>query len=268
MAHTIINRILQPITIILLAIILVISSAGAENGYWFCSTCGQYRNTQFCPDCGARNPFPSDPESAAFDPYETPYDMGIPDLYGQVIHMDQMNLAVYWVQTQLKATGIYYQGELWDVTGNLGDHTMEEVASFMQARGYRGHSGRIDQTVIDELAGYMGYRMVPVYIGGFYQYMDTIMTGGYTGSMEPIVSNLRDMIPHVTAGARWVQCCLKKIGYYNGIIDGKYGETTENAVKAFQKDFGFEQRDYVTLGVARAMLEQCYYSGCSLDDLP
>ncbi|MCR5011400.1 MAG: peptidoglycan-binding protein [Lachnospiraceae bacterium] len=76
------------------------------------------------------------------------------------------------------------------------------------------------------------------------------------------------MIPHVTVGARWIQCCLKKTGYYTGAIDGKYGEETENAVKAFQKANGFEQRDYVSLGVARAMLEQCYYSRFSLDDLP
>jgi len=197
-----------------------------------------------------------------------PYDMGIPDLHGRTISMDQMNLAVYWVQTQLKATGVYYQGENWDVTGNLGDHTMQEIASFMQSRGYRGHSGVVDQTVINELADYMGNRIVPVYVGGFYAHMDSIMVGGHTGSMQPIISNLRDMVPHVTVGARWVQCCLKKLGYYTGPIDGKYGEGTEKAVKAFQRAYRFEERDYVTLGVARAMLEQCYYSGCSLSDLP
>ena len=194
--------------------------------------------------------------------------MGNPDLHGQTVKRDQMCLAVLWVQTQLKATGVYYQGEIWDETGNLGDHTMQEVASFMQSRGYGGHNGQVDQTVINELADYLGYRLVAVRIGGFYRHMDSIMTGGHTGYMQPIVSNLRDMIPHVTLGARWVQCCLKKLGYYTGVIDGKYGEGTDNAVRAFQKAAGFEQRDYVTLGVARAMLEQCYYSGCSLDDLP
>ena len=182
--------------------------------------------------------------------------------------MDQMNLAVYWVQTQLKATGVYYQGEVWDLTGNLGDHTMQEIASFMQARGYGGHNGWVDQTVINELASYMGNRMVPVMVGGFYRYMDSIMTGGHTGSMQKIMSNLVDMIPHVTTGGRWVQCCLSKLGYYNGSIDGMYGEKTEEAVKKFQKDYGFEERNYVTLGVARAMLEACYANGCYLDDLP
>ena len=179
-----------------------------------------------------------------------------------------MNLVVYWVQTQLKATGTYYQGDIWDVTGHLGEHTMQEISSFMWSRGYYNHNGQINQAVINELADCLGCRIVPVYIGGFYSHMDTIMQGRHDKYMQSIVSNLRDMIPHVTTGARWVQCCLKKLGYYNGVIDGKYGEATENAVKAFQKASGYEQRDYVTLGVARAMLEQCYYSGCTLEDLP
>ena len=248
------------LTTILLAFVLVIPCAAASGDSWYCYTCRTYRDTPYCPICGTRRPY---------SPYNyEPYDMGIPNLHGRTIFRDQMNLAVYWVQTQLKATGIYYQGEIWDVTGNLGDHTMTEIASFMQSRGYHGHSGVVDQTVINELATYMGRRLVPVYVGGFYEYMDSIMVGGHTGSMQPIISNLRDMVPHVTAGARWVQCCLKKIGYYNGPIDGKYGEGTENAVKAFQKAHRFQERDYVTLGVARAMLEQCYYSGCPMTDLP
>ena len=248
------------LTALLLIFVLIVPEAVASGGYWFCYTCRAYRDTQYCPDCGSRRPH------SAHD--DDPYDMGVPDLRGETIHMDQMNLAVYWVQTQLKATGIYYQGEIWDVTGNLGDHTMKEISSFMQSRGYYGHSGLIDQTVINELATYMGCRLVPVYIGGFYNHMDSIMVRNHTESMQPIISNLRDMVPHVSVGARWVQCCLKKTGYYGGPIDGKYGEATENAVKAFQKANGFEERDYVTLGVARSMLEQCYYSGCALIDLP
>ena len=246
--------------LMILALMLCFVNAYADGESWYCQTCGIYRNSLYCPDCGARRP--------SGGTGNDPYDMGVPDLHGRVIGMDQMNLSVLWVQTQLKATGVYYQGEIWDVTGNLGDHTMQEVAAFMRSRGYGGHNGQVDQTVIDELAGYMGERLVPVCVGGFYRYMDTIMDHDQLGSMRPIISNLRDMIPHVTTGARWVQCCLKKIGYYTGPIDGKYGEGTENAVKAFQKAAGFEQRDYVTLGVARAMLEQCYYSSCQLNDLP
>ena len=259
------KRFLVTVVLILLSTLLIVNASAREN-YWFCNKCKTYNNTRYCPNCGARRPVHNKLNKPAYS--GDPHDMGIPNLHGQIITMNQMNLAVFWVQTQLKATGIYYQGEIWDVTGNLGDHTMQEISSFMQSRGYYGHSGQIDQQVIDELACYLGRRIVPVYIGGFYRYMDSIMIGGHTGSMNAVISNLRDMIPHVTTGARWVQCCLKKLGYYNGVIDGKYGEATENAVKAFQKASGYEQRDYVTLGVARAMLEQCYYSGCTLEDLP
>ena len=197
-----------------------------------------------------------------------PYEIGVPELYGQVYRKDDMNLVIYWVQVQMKATGVYYQGGQWDETGSLGSHTMQEIASFMQARGYRGHGGYVDQQVVNELADYLGSRRRPVYAGGFYEFMNSIMDGGSAGSMTKIVSNLRDMTPRVTLGARWVQACLAKLGYYTGAIDGKYGEGTDRAVKAFQRANGFQERDYVTLGVARAMLEACYYNGFDVTDLP
>lgn len=226
---------------------------------WYCAYCGFEDNGNFCSNCGERHVDWVD---------SSPWDMGIPWLEGRVYTRESMNMVVLWVQTQLKATGVYYQGDAWDVTGNLGDHTAEEIRAFMQARGYRYHSGNIDQHVVDELAAYLNYNTVPVYVGGYYEKMNTIMNGGSDGSMEPIVSNLRDMIPHVTTGARWVQVCLSELGYYSGAIDGKYGEATERAVKAFQADHGFQERDYVTLGVARAMLESCQVRGCTLTRLP
>lgn len=206
---------------------------------------------------------------SGYDQYsEEPYDMGIPYIGSKVYTQDQQNMVIFWVQTQMKATGNWYNGEIWDVTGNLGDHTMSEVASFMESRGYYGHRGTVDQQVIDELASYLGNRVQPVYVGGFYDYMNSIMIGGSDGSMNTIYSNMLDGIPHVTAGARWIQVVLKHLGYYNGGIDGKYGEGTENAVLQFQKNNRFEQRQYVTLGVARCMMEQYYYGGNRLNELP
>lgn len=201
-------------------------------------------------------------------PSNAPYDMGVPQLHGQVYRLNQMNMDVYWVQVQLKATGIWYQGDIWDCTGNLGDQTMSEIASFMRSRGYRGHSGVVDQSVVNELAAYLGNRVVPVYVGGFYDSMNSIMVGGSSGSMYQITSNLRDMVARETTGARWVQAVLMRLGYYNSTIDGKYGEGTDQAVRRFQKDHGFQERDYVSLGVARAMLEQYYYRGYSIYELP
>lgn len=196
------------------------------------------------------------------------FDMGIPNLNGRRYTEGDMNMVIFWVQVQMKESGQWYQGEQWDCTGNLGDHTMREIASFMKSRGYSKHSGYVDQNVVNELANYLGYCVQPVFVGGFYEAMGAIMSGGSGGSMRSIVSNLRDMVPRETVGARWVQVCLKHLGYYNSIIDGKYGEGTEQAVKAFQHAYGFEERDYVSLGVARAMIEAYYYAGGDLNKLP
>ena len=210
-------------------------------------------------------PTPSSPYSpVSLDPY----DMGVPYIGNAVFRENMMNMVVFWVQTQLKATGVWYQGYQWDVTGNLGDHTMSEIRSFMQARGYRGHTGVINQEVIDAIVDYMGSRLEPVMIGGFYDSMNSIMSGDSYGTMYQIVSNLRDMVARTTNGARWVQCVLQGIGYYSGAIDGMYGEKTEEAVKRFQRDNGFQERDYVSLGVARAMLEQFYWRGGNVNMLP
>ena len=197
-----------------------------------------------------------------------PYDMGVPDIGNTVFGKDSMNLVVFWVQTQLKATGVWYQGYQWDVTGNLGDHTMQEISSFMQTMGYPGHSGVVDRNVINALSQYLGTGIVRVDIGGFYRGLKSLSRESSWGSMTKVMSNMIDGVPRVTLGARWIQVVLKRLGYYSGPIDGKYGEKTEAAVMKFQKDHGFQERNYLTLGVARCMLEQYYYAGGDVDQLP
>ena len=190
------------------------------------------------------------------------YDIGIPNLNGKVYYQDDMNVHVLWVHYQLKATGRYYQGSSWDETGNLGDRTMREIGKFMQDNGYRNHDGHVDQTVINALANYLGSRRVPVYVRGFYEKMNTIMYGGSAGSMQSIDENSS------STKVKWVQTCLKKLGYYNSAIDGKFGSGTIRALKNFQADYGYEQRDYVSLGVARKLLEAYYNAGYNLNELP
>ncbi len=207
---------------------------------------------------------PGTPQGSAYG--VTTYDMGVPYLYGRSYGPDQMNIYILWVQTQLKAAG-YYQGSHWDITGHLGDQTRSEIQRFMRSRGYYSHNGYVDQSVVDELAQALAGRTVPVYIGGYYDYMAPLYYDVSICGMTRLVSNMRDNIPHVTEGARWVQVVLSRLGYYTMGIDSKYGLGTENAVKAFQRAYGFEERDYVTLGVARAMMEAYYQSGGNLGAL-
>lgn len=200
-------------------------------------------------------------------PYE-PYDMGVPYLGGRVFGNNEMNIYVYWVQVQMKKTGRYYQDPDWDETGNLGSRTMSEIQRFMRDRGYSNHSGQVDQQVINELASYLGSRVEPVYMGGYYDKMNVLMRNAEIQDMYDVESNLRDGVPRVSEGARWMQVCLQGLGYYTSTIDGKFGEGTERALKRFQRDYGFVERDYLSLGVARALLEAYYSSGCDLNRLP
>ncbi len=197
-------------------------------------------------------------------PYNTysdsPYDMGVPYLSGRSYGPDQMNIYIFWVQTQLKAAG-YFQGNNWDVTGNLGSQTQKEIQRFMNDHGRRGHNGYVDQSVVDSLANYLSGRIVPVYIGGYYDYMQPLFYDTSICGMNKLVSNMRDEVPRVTIGARWVQVILSRLGYYTMNIDSKYGQGTDDAVRAFQRAYGFVERDYVTLGVARAMIEAYYAAG-------
>ena len=78
---------------------------------------------------------------------------------------------------------------------------------------------------------------------------------------------MRNEVPRVTTGARWVQVILSRLGYYTMNIDSKYGQGTDDAVRAFQRAYGFVERDYVTLGVARAMIEAYYSAGGDLGRL-
>lgn len=213
------------------------------------------------------NPTPRPVPVPTRSPY-IPYDMGVPYLGGRVFGKDEMNIYVYWVQVQMKKTGQYYQDPDWDETGNLGSRTMSEIQRFMRDRGYKNHSGQVDQQVIDELASFLGPQVEPVYVGGYYSKMDVLMRDAEIQDMYDVESNLRDGVPRVTTGARWMQICLHGLGYYNSSIDGKFGEGTERALKRFQRDYGFVERDYLSLGVARALMEAYYNRGCDLNRLP
>ena len=190
--------------------------------------------------------------------YLDPYDMGVPQIGDTVFTLNQMNLVVLWVQTQLKATGSWYQGNQCDLSGCLTETTMAEIRSFMAANNYSDHTGAVDQNVLDTLYTCLGNETVPVLTGGFYNYMAAVLSGDPYGSMSFIVNYLQNPSERVTVGARWVQLILAKLGYYTGSVDGIFGQKTQEAVTRFQRNNGFVQTGSVSLGVARAMIEQYY----------
>lgn len=251
-----------------------LSVGGIANGWYYVYVSGDYGFVNAGPEWTRIVSYWADvetPERGMVLRGEGPggsYDMGVPDLHGEKFDANETNVVILWVQTQLKATHEFYQGDIWDVSGTLGTHTMDEIRAFMASRGYFYHSGMVDQMLVDHLAACLGDELVPVYISGMYEYMDSIMNGGSAGSMFPIISNMRYNSRAITTGARWVQTCLKKIGYYKGVIDGMYGQGLEDAVKKFQHDYGFQERDFVSLGVARTMLEVYFAMGGDLNALP
>lgn len=206
------------------------------------------------------------PKPATPTPNRNPYVMKTPSLGGRVFQPGEMNMAVFWVQTQLKATGLWYQEDSCTVTGCLDGETMAAVAEFMAVRGFPEHGGTIGQAVIDELTEYLGSWTVAVYTGGFYEAMAVLMDGSSAGSMTPVGTNAEGVISSGDK-VRWVQTCLAFLGFYSGEISGEYDEATRQAVRLFQRDSGFAQEDRVNLGAARAMMEAFYYNRGSLEML-
>ena len=202
------------------------------------------------------------PKPATPTPNRNPSVMETPALGDRVCQPGEMNMAVFWVQTQLMATGQWLQEAACSVTGVLDEETMAAVSDFMNMAGQPEHGGMIDQSVIDELSKYLGSRAVAVYTGGFYEAMDAVMDGGPEGSMTPI--GRTDGAVSSGEPVRWAQKCLSFLGYYTGEIDGKYNEETRVAVRLFERNNGFAEQDWIHLGAARAIMEAYY---CNRGDL-
>ena len=66
----------------------------------------------------------------------------------------------------------------------------------------------------------------------------------------------------------WVQTCLKQLGFYTSTIDGKFGSGTLRALHSFQKKYGWVERDHISYGVARDLLERYVAAGGDPNELP
>ncbi len=208
------------------------------------------------------------PKPATPTPNRNPSEMAIPSLGDRVCRAGEMSLTVFWTQTQLAATGQWFQDGGCAVTGVLDEATMSAVSEFMEAQGSPGHSGEIGQDVIDGLTDFLSSRTVAVYTGGFYDAMSVLMDGRPADVMTPVGGTDWQGIVPSGEKVRWVQTCLAFLGYYSGPVNGTYNEAARTAVRWFEQDNGFEAQDTVNLGVARAMLEAYYYNRGDLGLLP
>ena len=205
------------------------------------------------------------PKPATPTPNRNPAAMAPPFLGTQVCSAGDMSMTVFWVQTQLKATGRWLQDE--SVTGLMDEATQAAVSALMAERGLPDHGGDIDQSVIDALTDTLGSWTVAVYTGGFYEAMAPVMDGGAEGSM--ILIGPLGMAGAVSSGSavRWAQTCLSFLGYYHGSLHGEYNEATRAAVRLFNKENGFPGLDDLSLGSARALMEAYYYNRGDLGKL-
>lgn len=55
---------------------------------------------------------------------------------------------------------------------------------------------------------------------------------------------------------KWLQRCLKQLGYLSGSVDGDYGNQTEKAIQSFQADHGFEQSGVADAQTLRILCDE------------
>ena len=106
--------------------------------------------------------------------------------------------------------------------GKFGKGTREAVKAYQKSRGLTvdGKAGNITLTLLySEVDGSAG------------------STGGADSSDEPTSTN-PDTLKYGSSGTRVkeLQTALKKLGYYTGTVDGKFGAGTKRAVIKFQSE--------------------------------
>ena len=168
-----------------------------------------------------------------------PYEMDKPILLDKVYRSGDAGIDVLWAQTQLRALG-YFNKKGYDITGYMGTRTVSELKRFQKKCALENRSGTLDQETVDALTdmAMVNDAWTPVYIGGFYEQIPDIPAEGLSSGSSG-------------AAVLWVQRRLQALGYDVGDVDGAYGKQTTKAVKAFQKDHGYQQTGLVKLGILR-----------------
>ena len=127
----------------------------------------------------------------------------------QTLEYGMRGTEVLELQTALKTLGFDTNG----IDGKFGPGTRTAVKAYQKARGLTvdGKAGAITQSVL-------------------YAEIDKLTSGS-----GPVTTN-PDTLKYGSSGSRVteLQTNLKKLGYYTGSVDGKFGAGTQRAVIAFQ----------------------------------
>lgn len=160
---------------------------------------------------GQVEPSPTPPPASGWQTSTTDYNAGYP-----VLKLGSSGSDVYDMQERLKELG-YYSGTL---DGKFASGTQSAVIAFQTRHGLTadGIAGRATQ---DKL----------------YSSSAAAATISATTTSTTSASTLLKVGSQGTS-VRKLQVRLAELGYYNGGADGIYGTSTENAVKAFQRNNG------------------------------
>lgn len=120
------------------------------------------------------------------------------------------------VQKKLKSLG-YYSGS---IDGDYGTGTQKAVTSFQKANGLKAN-GYVNSSTLNKMNSSSAKKASSS--------KSSSSSTSSSGTCAP-----GDSGDHV----KKVQKRLKALGYYNGTVDGSYGNNTKNAVSSFQKANG------------------------------
>lgn len=153
--------------------------------------------------------------------------------------------AIKTLQRKLKSLG-YYSGS---IDGAYGESTQKAVKTFQQQNGVKT-TGVAASATFEALFG-----------GDAKKYSDNGSSDDDNPtSYKNVTKAPSGMYPTLSLGmsgtpVKTLQTYLKKAGYYKGTVDGKYGQSTFDAVKAFQRAKGLTSDGIAGAATQRILIE-------------
>lgn len=160
------------------------------------------------------------------------------------------------MQQRLKNLG-YYSGP---IDGSFGAATEAAVMDFQKVNGLYmdGVAGASTLTTLYSSSAKRNNKTAP----GITKGPLSTPIKNYTTVTNPPPNQYASLKPGMSGDpVIKLQNALKAKGYYTGVVDGKYGETTYNAVLSFQKKYGLSQDGLAGPATQRVLYEGAFPQG-------